>query len=176
MGDPPRMIICGFGNPGREDDGAGVAVAQRIEEQLPAGTTVQYDYQLNVEDALAVVDKDAVLFIDASVGEFEGTRLSEVTPETVINYSTHAMTPGGILRACEELYGRRPPAWLLEIKGHSWELREGLSARTAKNCDAALRITAKIVHFIRRNGPAAVTSTILKEMMQYGEEKNSHNR
>jgi len=174
MPQAPRIIVCGFGNPGREDDGAGIVVSKRLERELPAGVTVQYDYQLNIEDALEISDKDAVLFIDASANDFDGVRIKPVEPEPVSNYSTHTMSPGAILTVCRQLYGTEPPAWLLEIKGYAWDMREEMSKQAQANCETALHVAVNILNFIQKHGPAALTKTILKEMQKNVKDHSCH--
>ncbi len=49
-----RVLVIGFGNPAREDDGIGPAVADRLEESGIDGVVVDADYQLTVENAADV--------------------------------------------------------------------------------------------------------------------------
>ena len=153
MNGTPAVIVIGFGNPGREDDGAGIAVAQRLEKGPPENVTVTYDYQLNVEDALEISGKDAVIFIDASVADMDSCRLSEIGPEESTDFTTHSISPGGVLGLCSSLYGSRPRAWLLDIKGHTWEMREGLSRETQRNCDKAFDLLRSHLEKISQNKP-----------------------
>ena len=46
-----RILLLGFGNPGRQDDGLGPALVQAIEEMEIPGVRAEADYQLNIEDA-----------------------------------------------------------------------------------------------------------------------------
>ena len=62
-----KVLVIGYGNPGRLDDGLGPALAAAIESAAPAGVTVDADYQLTVEDAAAVAEHDVVVFADAAV-------------------------------------------------------------------------------------------------------------
>jgi len=64
-----QILIYGFGNPGREDDGLGIELARRLEDWskksgLP-GITFDSNYQLNIEDAEVISEKDLVIFADA---------------------------------------------------------------------------------------------------------------
>jgi hypothetical protein len=49
------------------------------------------------------------------------------------------MSPGAVLALCSQLYGKTPAAYLLEIAGTSFELREGMSAEGEENTLAAGR-------------------------------------
>ena len=50
---PRKVLLIGYGNPGRLDDGLGPALAAAVEKLAIPGVTVDADYQLNVEDAAA---------------------------------------------------------------------------------------------------------------------------
>ena len=53
---PRRILLLGYGNPGRCDDGLGPAFAARIEARGLPGLDVFTDYQLTVDHALQIVD------------------------------------------------------------------------------------------------------------------------
>jgi hydrogenase maturation protease len=134
---PASILIYGFGNPGREDDGAGVALAEQVRAAALPGVTVDSNYQLNIEDALLLREHDLVVFADASrnaVGEF---RFSRLKPAANVAFTTHAVPPESVLALCIQLYSMAPPVYLLEIGGVSYTLREGLSAAGAENVVAA---------------------------------------
>jgi hypothetical protein len=37
------------------------------------------------------------------------------------------------LYLCDELYGKQPKTYLLQVRGYEWEMLEGLSERAEKN-------------------------------------------
>jgi hydrogenase maturation protease len=135
----PSVLVYGFGNPGREDDGAGVALAEQIQAAALPGVTTDTNYQLNVEDALLLAEHDLVIFADATHNPVDGFRLSRLEPDPGLSFTTHAMSPGAVLALCSRLYGKTPAAYLLEIAGTSFELREGMSDEGEKNTLAAGR-------------------------------------
>jgi len=137
MQAPPSILVYGYGNPGREDDGLGIALANRIEADGIGAIAVEINYQLNVEDALTMADHELVIFADASVGEIGTFRFSRVKPETIFTYTTHAMSPGAIVALCEDLYNRSPITCLLEIKGLSFSMNERLSHTARRNLEDA---------------------------------------
>ena len=136
------ILIYGYGNPGRQDDGMGVALVEELEAWAQSegltGLVFDSNYQLNAEDALAVAESRTVVFIDAAQAA-TGTapfKFRPLAPQKEISFSTHAMSPEAVLALADELYGARPPAWLLAIRGESWEPNEpptaaALSHRTA---------------------------------------------
>jgi hydrogenase maturation protease len=109
------------------------------------------NYQLNIEDAETASRYDTVVFVDASVEAGAPFALTELLPAPEIAMTTHELRPGAVLALCEELYGRRPRAYVLAIPGYAWELREGLSAKAEENLAAALDF---LIEWLR-SGPAA---------------------
>ena len=65
MMDNKKILLIGYGNPGRLDDGLGPAFAKAVEALHTPGVTVEANYQLAVEDAHAVAQHEIVVFADA---------------------------------------------------------------------------------------------------------------
>ena len=68
-----KILIIGYGNPGRQDDGLGVFLVDELhkwanEAQLDYIYT-DSNYQLNLEDAATISDFHLVVFADASKEE-----------------------------------------------------------------------------------------------------------
>ena len=61
----PRYVVVGMGNEYREDDGAGLAVAERLRGRVPAGVTVVPCEQEPSRLIDAWQDADAALVVDA---------------------------------------------------------------------------------------------------------------
>ena len=119
------LLIYGYGNPGRQDDGLGVALVGQLEAWAKAesisGIVFDTNYQLNAEDVLSVAQARAVVFVDAAREGEEPFAFRPLTPQKEISFSTHAMSPESVLALAAELYDARPPAWILAIRGFSWE-------------------------------------------------------
>ncbi len=137
-----RILIYGYGNPGRQDDGLGVALTNQIEdwvlENQLTGFEFENNYQLNIEDATAIADKDLVIFADASEEDIADFCLSNVDGSTKLAFTTHAASPGYIVHLCKELFQKEPLVLLLHIKGYKWAFQEGLSERAIENLDQAV--------------------------------------
>jgi len=146
-----KILIYGYGNPGRQDDGLGNAFVQRLEkwvnnEQI-TGFEFDSNYQLNIEDAANIADKDLVIFVDASGEEIEDFILTPVDESAKVTFTTHAASPGYIVNLCREMYNNAPDSYLLHIKGYEWEFREGLSERAVLNLEKALvNMQAQLKH------------------------------
>ncbi len=126
-----KILIYGFGNPGRQDDGLGNAFVEMmkewVEDENLNGFEFDSNYQLNIEDAVAIANKDLVIFADASTEEITDCVLTPVTGSTDVTFTTHAASPGYIVKLCNELYGKIPAVYLLHIRGYEWNFREELS-------------------------------------------------
>ena len=138
-----QILVYGYGNPGREDDGLGSELVRRLEDWSKVinyqGLSFDSNYQLNIEDADAIAEKDLVIFVDASTEDIKDFILTEVTGERDVSFTTHAASPGYIVKLCEELFNKKPEVYLLHIKGYCWEFREGLSPQAESNLIKALQ-------------------------------------
>lgn len=136
-----KILVYGYGNPGRQDDGLGSELVRQLEgwvqeEKLP-GIDFDANYQLNIEDAEAIADYDLVIFADASLEDISDFAFTEVTGETDVAFTTHAASPGYIVKLCSDLFERQPKVYLLHIKGYEWEFQEGISERAKRNLNNA---------------------------------------
>ncbi len=134
-----RVLLIGFGNPGRLDDGLGPALAAALEPLELPGVTVDADYQLTVEDAAAMQEIDVVLFCDAVVCGTEPFYVAEVTPRArEVGFSTHSIDPQGVLALARDLFGAAPRAYIVGIRGYEFnEFGERLSKSAQANLQAA---------------------------------------
>lgn len=137
-----RVLIYGYGNPGRQDDGLGNAFVEAMEEWAKESKwdnlTFDSNYQLNIEDAAAIAEHDLVLFVDASTENIDDFILSPVDANTNVTFTTHAASPGYIVHLCGQLYERVPETYLLHIKGYEWAFKEGLSGQGRINLNKAM--------------------------------------
>ena len=138
------ILIYGYGNPGRQDDGLGPALVDALEKWLAAaaprpGLDLDANYQLNAEDALAVAGHDTVIFVDATA-DTDGAPFTfrPLAPAATIAFSTHALAPETVLALCRELYGKSPAAHLLAIRGQSWEPNAAMTPAATANLATAL--------------------------------------
>lgn len=134
-----RILVLGYGNPGRRDDGLGPALAEAIAAQAPPGVTALADYSLQVEHAPLVAEHAAVVFADAAVSGPEPFIFRRVDPAADTSFTTHSVSAAGLLALAGEHFGGAPAAYVLAIRGHEFdEFGERLSSRAQANLDAAL--------------------------------------
>lgn len=141
-----KVLLIGYGNPGRLDDGLGPCLAASIERLDLAGVTVDSDYQLTVEDAEAVARHDVVVFADASVAGSEPFSFRRLRAGGAPGFSSHGVEPGEVLALAGALFGREPEAYVLGIRGYAFDgFGEGLSERARANLDEAAVFVADVI-------------------------------
>ena len=132
------MLLIGYGNPGRCDDGLGPAFAARLAARRMPGLTVMSDYQLTVDHALIVSQASPVVFVDALIDNGAPFRFHAIRPLASHDLTSHSLGPAAVIALAETLYDVRPEAHVLGITGHEFgEVREGLSAAARTNLDLA---------------------------------------
>ncbi len=137
-----KILVYGYGNPGRSDDGLGNEFVSAIDnwckENNIHNITTDSNYQLNIEDASAISNYDTVVFVDASKADIESFHLNTITPEVKETFTTHSLSPETLVALCVELYHSTPRVYLLQIKGYNWDLGEGISEKAKKNLEHSL--------------------------------------
>jgi hydrogenase maturation protease len=132
------VLLYGFGNPGRQDDGLGFLVIEEIEGRNIPGVTIDVNYQLQIEDAAEMAKHEVVIFVDASVKGTGPFTVQKVKPESNIGYTSHAVSPQSILAICKDVFGKVPETWIIGIRGYEFEFGEGISKRAITNLKKAL--------------------------------------
>ncbi len=128
------MLLIGYGNPGRGDDGLGPAFSQLMAAHALPGWDVDTDYQLVAEHALAMSTHDLVVFADAEIGGESAYSFREIRPGASQLLGSHSLVPETVLALCETLYGARPRAYVLGISGRDFgAMKEGLSTEAVAN-------------------------------------------
>jgi hydrogenase maturation protease len=123
------ILIIGYGNPLRSDDAIGQHVARVMQQRLRhTKLQVHTTYQLVPELASLISSAEIVVFIDALMGGTPGEVLHEVVaPTEGVGSLTHHVTPGSLLAAASELYGKAPRGILISIVGEAFHYGSELS-------------------------------------------------
>jgi hydrogenase maturation protease len=120
------VLVIGYGNPLRGDDGVGCVIAEELAKRISdpdSKVQVVACHQLNPELAEPIAETRAVIFIDASVELKPGeVRVSSVAPDRFSPAAfAHSMKPAALLATASELFGQAPPAKKVGIGGASFE-------------------------------------------------------
>lgn len=136
-----KLLLFGYGNPGRGDDALGPELIGCITQLHLTGVECQNDMQLQVEHVTDLAACDRVLFIDADMSCAEPCDFSEISAEKDGSYTSHAMSPTALLYAYRQVYGKdAPPAFLLRIRGYDFALGDPLTEQAAVNLDMATKL------------------------------------
>lgn len=147
------ILVVGYGNELRGDDGAGAAVARSIEAAQLPGVTVRLMHQLTPELADVIVSFGRVLFVDAAFppgGALRVNRLRSTTSPAVSTSTSQAPTlghvarPEELLRLAECLHGRVPEAWWIGVPTESFALGAAFSATTLQGIQDAVQEIARL--------------------------------
>jgi len=133
------VLVFGYGNPGRQDDGLGPAAVEALESLGLEGVTLDANYQLSVEDAALVAEHDVVVFVDADATGPEPFWFGEVEPADDVSFSTHSVRPEAVLGLARGALGGRTTGYVLGVRGYAFdEFGEVLTEGARRNLDAAL--------------------------------------
>jgi len=152
-----RMLVIGYGNPYRRDDGVALVVVNRLRtcqgrppleegmdglEELEEELDAIFLQQLTPELAEIIVQYEEVIFVDAHMGEYPEL-LREVTLEPAARPAivSHHLHPEALLALAEALWGRAPQARLLSIRGYDFDFGTELSSQTQEGSE---RVVARI--------------------------------
>jgi hydrogenase maturation protease len=143
-----KVLLIGYGNPGRLDDGLGPALAEAVGALGLPGVAVDADYQLTVEHAHAVAQHDVVVFADAAVSGKEPFSFSRLKPAETAGpgFTSHGVEPDEVLGLARDLFASRTRGYMLGIRGYRFsEFGERLSEKAQTNLAEAVRFIAGIV-------------------------------
>jgi|SRR6185437_498803 hydrogenase maturation protease len=144
----PRVLVIGYGNPLRADDGVGWHAARALERAVRDDEIqVLACHQLTPDLAANLSITQTVIFIDARCGGEPGSWTSQaVRPQTVEPGSfSHSCDPHALLAWARSLYGNSPQAMLISVCGESFAYGEGLSASVLARMPALLTRMRKII-------------------------------
>lgn len=137
------VLVLACGNPSRGDDALGPLLLDRLQcwlddAGLAAGCELIGDFQLQIEHALDLVGRRLVLFIDADQQGATPFVFRQAHAGAVASHSTHALSPEAVLGVLPRIdHEAPPPAFVLCVRGESFELGEGLSVAAAGHADDA---------------------------------------
>ncbi|MDY7107673.1 MAG: hydrogenase maturation protease [Planctomycetota bacterium] len=141
------VLLIGYGNPGRLDDGLGPALADAVDALDLPGVTVDVDYQLQPEDAAEIADHDVVIFADADVACQGPYRFQRIEPKRQTSFSSHSTSPQALLALAHEAFGASTAGYILGIRGEAFDdFGEGLSPAAQANLDAAREFIIPLLH------------------------------
>jgi hydrogenase maturation protease len=132
------VLVLAVGNPSRGDDAIGPDLAARLEAAALPGVEVITEFQLQVENALDLVGRDRVIFVDAGTNTQAPFELRPVRAAPEFLHTSHALSAEAVLATYLRVTGTAPPeSWVLCVRGESFELGERLSPAACAHLEAA---------------------------------------
>jgi hydrogenase maturation protease len=148
----PQTLVIGYGNPERGDDGAALHVVNRLRarmgrpplaededglEDLGRNTAV-FVPQLVPELAVDAAAYENIVLVDAHVPqEHRLVVCLSLQPEFQTPAFSHLLSPAMFVWLMQAVSGRRHAAFLVSLRGHSFEPQRSLSPSTAALVDPA---------------------------------------
>ena len=139
MKEASAILVIGYGNTLRSDDGVGPRVAEAVAALNLPGVRAVVCPQLTPELAEPLSQARMVIFVDAAVDRPREVRLRSLTPAATSQTMAHAADPSTILALARDLFGRAPEAWWLTIPAADLGFGEGLSLLARRGFQTALR-------------------------------------
>jgi hydrogenase maturation protease len=138
MPDTRPVLIFTWGNPSRGDDAIGPLIHDLLQHENPENVDLLTDFQLQIEHATDLENREYILFIDASASAKAPYDFYRLEPSQDDTYTTHAMSPSSLLAVYKKIYNKEPPpAFMLSIRGYAFDLGLPLSEKANHNLVSA---------------------------------------
>ena len=137
------VLILTWGNPSRGDDALGPALFDMLNEHQKNtaeldDVEVLTDFQLQIEHAVDLEQRERVLFVDASTSCAPPFELHPIKAQRDDSFTSHAMSPRSLLAVYKQVNCcDPPPAKLLTIGAYEFGLGKELSPGARSNLQQA---------------------------------------
>ncbi len=161
-GSPSKILILGYGNPDRQDDGVAwhilIQLARQFGRTVPVApeegfhsmgypVEMMFALQLTPEMSETVAKFDRVCFVDAHTGNVpELVHFEKLEPNFRSSPFTHHMTPSTCLALASTLYSRQPEAILVSVRGFAFGFERELSDQTRDLSTQAVNLILDWIH------------------------------
>jgi hydrogenase maturation protease len=149
-----RILVIGYGNNHRRDDGVGWFVVKELAAAIP-GVDCRTLHQLEVDLAEDLAVTDAVIFIDAAIPESrQAVERREIAPRLESHAVAHYLTPADLLALSVTLYGHQPRAILFSIRGRDFNFGTELSPEVEQEARRVVRNIQELIPLLERTRTA----------------------
>ena len=133
------LLVLGYGNTLRGDDGVGPRVAEAIEALNLPGVASLVAPLLTPELADPISRAETVIFVDAAVDAPRVVQLRMLAPTASSQVMAHAASPATLLALARDVFGHAPQAWWLTIPAENMAMGEDFSPLAQRGLKTALR-------------------------------------
>jgi len=135
---PANLLVIGYGNELRSDDGVGPKVAAAVNEWSTTRVRALACHQLTPELAEPIAAARQVVFVDAAADSSGSVELRPINPIDGAEVMTHSADPRWLLGLAKQVFGCCPPAWSLNIPTANLDFGEQLSPLAREGLQIAL--------------------------------------
>jgi hydrogenase maturation protease len=135
-----ELLVIGYGNSLRGDDGIGPVVAEAVNCLNLPGVRTLCCPLLAPELADTISRAREVIFVDASAEPLEGVRWQKLTPGDTSQLMAHSADPRTLLALARDIFGHAPKAWWLTLPAVDMGFHTGLSHDAEEHCYVAVRM------------------------------------
>lgn len=146
MSTAPTLLVIGYGNLLRCDDGVGPRVAEAVGSLGLPGVQTLICQQLSPEHAEPISRARRVVFVDAAVDGSREVQLRELAPGDTTQLMAHAADPRTMLALARDVFGHAPQAWWLTIPAVNLTFGETLSPEAEQGLRAAVERIKSLAH------------------------------
>jgi hydrogenase maturation protease len=159
LGTAGRILIVGYGNTLRRDDGFGWrAAALLAEDPRLRGAHVHWQQQLTPELAVDVSNASLVVLVDVTDGEEAGTiSVRRLDPTGGAGSAwTHHLEPEALIALARDLWNAAPASFVVSVGAASLEIGDHMSSAVEQALPAVVDAVVAIVaeHDHRRESEA----------------------
>lgn len=134
----PEVLIIGYGNTLRGDDGVGPRVAEAVGNLCLPGVRTLICPLLTPELADPISRAEKVIFVDAAVDAPKEVQMRQLQPNQSSQIMAHAADPRTMLALARDVFGRAPQAWWLTIPAVDLGFHEEFSPAVQKDFHVAV--------------------------------------
>lgn len=135
---PAGLLVIGYGNTLRGDDGVGPRVAEAVAALNLPGVRTLACPMLTPELADPISQARVAVFVDAAVDAPKEVQLRPLEPNESSQLMAHAADPRTMLALARDVFGHAPQAWWLTIPAVTLEFSEELSPEAQRGVEVAL--------------------------------------
>jgi len=137
--EPAGILVIGYGNTLRRDDGVGPRAADAVAALALPGVRTLACPLLTPELADPVSRASVAIFVDAAVDAPREVQRRELAPAHSSQVMAHAASPATLLALARDVYGHAPEGWWLTIPAEDLGIGEELSPLAQRGFEIAVQ-------------------------------------
>ena len=128
MKSSAKLLVIGYGNELRGDDGVGPAVAETVAGWNLEEVEAIVCPLLTPELADPISKARLAVFVDAAIDRTGNVEFSRLEPHESCQIMAHAADPRTLLALARDVFGHTPEAWWLQIPASKLEFGRQFSS------------------------------------------------